>query len=224
MELELTEETFENLADAIKHIMNHTSENVDFGPVFSWASDNQYGDMTKAEAETIISAAWDFFEKTKNNDYDARRQYIGSALYCVVEWARDEEIEVDLKLEENFDDYIQRCLRNDDIVEAMNFAQYVRDNGDISYYKKVVPLMVDRANSEWGWSDENNEPGIKQILFLHDLTKDEANQLLEIAKAHSSKRVLKEIMLDYERRAESEPGEYGSFHADSSWTISTMTN
>ena len=220
----MTEETFENLTDAIGQVLNDTSEEVDFGPVFSWASDNQYGDMTKADAETIISAAWNFFEKTKNTDYDSRRQYIASALYCVIEWAKDEEIEIDLKLEQNFDDYIQRCLQNDDIVEAMNFAQYVRDNGDIAHYKKAMPLIIDRANSEWGWSDEYNEPGIKQIFCLHDLTKDDANQLLEIAKANSSKRVLKEIMSDYEWRAESQAGEYGSFHTDSSWTISTMLN
>ena len=209
---------FEKLDDAIAYAI----ENGDIGPVFLWASEHQYEDMTQADAEKIVEVVWDVFDKVKDDEYDPNQQYMASALDCVAQWAVDESASVDLKLANNFEAYIQRCVVNDDIVEAMNIGLVVRKNGDIEFYKKLTPFMLDKANSEWGWSGEDHEPGIKQMLTLHDLTKDQADSIIEIAKTHSTKKVLKDIMSEYEWRSESDAGDYGSFHEEISWQTSTM--
>ena len=209
---------FEKLDDAIAYAI----ENGDIGPVFLWASEHQYEDMTQADAEKIVEVVWDVFDKVKDDEYDPNQQYMASALDCVAQWAVDESASVDLKLANNFEAYIQRCVVNDDIVEAMNIGLVVRNNGDIEFYKKLTPFMLDKANSEWGLSGEDHEPGIKQMLTLHDLTKDQADSIIEIAKTHSTKKVLKDIMSEYEWRSESDAGDYGSFHEDISWQTSTM--
>ena len=82
--------------------------------------------------------------------------------------------------------------------------------------------MIEKANSEWGWSDLDHEAGIKQILTQHDLTKEDAKQILKIAQENSTKKVLKDITREYEWRSEAEPDDYGSFHDRADWTTSSM--
>lgn len=209
---------FEKLDEAIEYSKN----NADIGPVHLWAAEHQYDGMTKADCDKIVAAVWNVFGQVKGGEYDPDSQYLASTLTSVAEWAADEETSIDLKLEGNFDAFINRCVENDDIVEAMNLGLCVRKNGDIQHYKKLIPIMVGKADSEWGWSDEDHEPGILQIFLLHDLTKSDAEKLLEIAKSNSNKKVLKNIASEHEWRSEADDGDYGSFHADENWQTSTM--
>ena len=158
----------------------------------------------------------------KGGEYDPDQQYFASTLRVVVEWAADEGVAVNLKLNGNFDAYVSRCIENNDIVEAMNFGLCVRLNGDVNFYKKLMPSMLEKANSDWGWSDLDHEAGIKQILSQHDLTKEDAKLIFEIAQENCSKKVLKDITREYEWRSEAEPDDYGSFHDSADWTISSM--
>ena len=185
---------YEKLDDAIVH----AQENGDISPVFLWAEEYQYEGMQKADADKIISAVWSVFGMIKGGEYDPDQQYFASTLRVVVEWAADEGVAVNLKLNGNFDAYVLRCMENDDIVEAMNFGLCVRFNGDIESYKKLLPYMLEKANSEWGWKDVDHEAGIKQIFSQHDLTKEDASRLLKIAQENCTKKVLKDITREYE--------------------------
>ena len=209
---------FEKLDDVIAY----AQENGDISPIFLWADEYQYEGMQKADADKIISALWSVFGKVKGGEYDPNQQYLASALRVIVEWAADQGEPVDLKLHDNFDAYVSRSIENDDIVEAMNFGLCVRLNGDVNFYKKLAPSMLEKANSEWGWSDLDHEAGIKQILSQHDLTKEDAKLIFEIAQENCSKKVLKDITREYEWRSEAEPDDYGSFHDSADWTISSM--
>mgnify|MGYP000858959593 CR=1 FL=1 len=214
----MSDEKFEKLDDVIVY----AQENGDISSIFLWVDEYQYEGMQKADANKIISALWSVFDKVKDDEYDPNQQYLASALRVVVEWAADQDEAVDLNLHGNFDAYVSRCIENNDIVEAMNFGLCVRLNGDVNFYKKLVPSMLEKANSDWGWSDLDHEAGIKQILTQHDLTKEDAKLIFEIAQANCSKKVLKDISREYEWRSEAEPGDFGSFHNSVDWTISSM--
>ncbi|MDA9304336.1 hypothetical protein N9Q20_00350 [Amylibacter sp.] len=214
----MSDEKFEKLDDVIAY----AQENGDISAIFLWADEYQYEGMQKADADKIINALWSVFDKVKGGEYDPNQQYLASALRVIVEWAADQGEAVDLNLHDNFDAYVSRCIENDDMVEAMNLGLCVRLNGDINFYKKLAPSMIEKANSEWGWSDLDHEAGIKQILTQHDLTKEDAKQILKIAQENSTKKVLKDITREYEWRSEAWPDDYGSFHDRADWTTSSM--
>ena len=205
-------------------IVSKAKEEGNLDDIFNWASDHQWGDMTKEEADLIVESSWIVYKNEKTEDYKQDRQFLGSTLEAVVEWAMESETTINLLLDDNLDLLIGRCSEFNDMLELMNVAVAIRRAGYIDQYKRLSNVWMERVDTEWGWDNDGAVPGIGQILSQHDLTVEQANKIFSIAEAKCAKRALKDIKEDFTWRGEVNEGEYGAFHKDGNWSHSTMVN
>ena len=195
--------------------------------LFDWLSDNIY-DLEEEDINKAISAIWDVFrviskvpyEGNPTNYHDSRsgHQYFTGCLDQIDIWNEDhEDRKADTLIKENFVEVFSFIKKYKLFVIACEFSINLRNNlksqNLIREYKELTNYVINESDDEW-----KADGGLLRFLDDFDLSKAQADKILNMAENLCNKSDLKDIKFNYQQRSDAPEGDYDYLHVDENWT------
>jgi hypothetical protein len=171
--------------------------------------------------QNIVDASMEVFRNIKgyNENHSAVLLFMDDAiLFC-----REKDI---IDFEYNFAQYFEEihqkfCKgRVSDYVgtdwltfnDYVGFLTIIKYFNDVKYYKFILKFILEKSKDTWGVEDG----GLSRIMDYYQLTKSQAEDILNDAKQRCDKSDFREINKRYKER-NSEENDYDYFHSDENW-------